>query len=39
MIRAIPMLLRLHVDDVNKSGYTMQGASLPLALFAGEKVL
>jgi hypothetical protein len=39
MRRAIPMLLRLHVDNVNKPGYTMQRDCLPLALFAGDIVL
>lgn len=39
MRRAIPMLLRLHVDNVNKPGYTMQRDWLPLALFAGDIVL
>jgi hypothetical protein len=37
--RAIPMLLRLHVENVNKSGYTMQRDWLLLALFAGDIVL
>jgi hypothetical protein len=36
---AIPMLLRLHVDNVSKPGYTMQRDWLPLALFAGDVVL
>jgi hypothetical protein len=39
MSRAIPMLLRLHFDDVNKSGHTMQVDWLPLTVFAGEIVL
>jgi hypothetical protein len=39
MRRAISMLVRLHVDNVNKSGYTMQRDRLPLAFFAGEIVL
>ncbi len=39
MRRAIPMLLRLHVDNVNKPGYTLQRDWLPLALFAGDIVL
>jgi hypothetical protein len=37
MRRAIPMLL--HVDNVNKPGYTMQRGWLPLAFFAGDIVL
>jgi hypothetical protein len=36
---AIPMLLRLHVDNVNKSGHTMQRDWLPLALIDGDIVL
>jgi hypothetical protein len=39
MRRAVPKLLRLHVDNVNKPGYTMQHDWLPLALFAGDIVL
>ena len=39
MRRATPILLRLHVDNVNKPGYTIQRDWLPLALFAGEIVL
>jgi hypothetical protein len=39
MRRAILMLLRLHVDNVNKSGYTMQRDWLPLALNADDIVL
>jgi len=39
MRRAILMLLRLHVDNVNKADYTMQRDWLPLALFAGDIVL
>jgi len=31
MRRAIPLLLRLHADKANKSGYTMQRDWLPLA--------
>ena len=37
--RAIPMLVRRHVDNVNESGYTMHHDWLPLALFAGDIVL
>jgi hypothetical protein len=33
------MLLRLHVDNVNKPGYNMQRDWLPLALFADDIVL
>jgi len=39
MRRATPILLRLHIDNVNKPGYTIQRDWLPLALFAGEIVL
>ena len=39
MRRAIPMLLRLHVDNANKSGHTMQRDWLPLALIDGDIVL
>ena len=39
MRRAIPMLLRFHVDNVNKSGHTMQRDWLPLALIDGDIVL
>jgi hypothetical protein len=39
MRRAILMVLRLHVDNVNKPDYTMQRDWLPLALFAGDIVL
>ena len=39
MRRAIPMLLRLHCDNVNKPGYTMQRDWLPLALIDGDIVL
>jgi hypothetical protein len=39
MRRAIPMLLHLHVDNVNKSGHTMQRDWLPLALIDGDIVL
>jgi hypothetical protein len=38
MRRALLMLLRLHVDNVNKPGYTMQRDWLPLALFSGDSV-
>jgi hypothetical protein len=37
MRRVFPMLL--HVDNVNKSGYTMQRDWLPLALIDGDIVL
>src|SRR5919112_2587681 len=39
MRRAIPLLFRLHVDNMNKPSYTMQRGWLPLALFAGDIVL
>lgn len=39
MRRATQMLFRLRVDNVNKSGYTMQRDWLSLALFAGDIVL
>ena len=39
MRRAIPMLLGLHVDNVNRPGYTMQRDWLPLALIDGDIVL
>ena len=39
MRRAIPLLLRLHADKANKSGYTMQRDWLPLALIDGDIVL
>ena len=38
MRRALLMLLRLHVDNVNKPGYTMQRDWLPLALISGDSV-
>src|SRR5215204_845227 len=36
---AIPMLLHRHVENVNKSGYTMQRDWLPTALLAHDIVL
>ena len=38
MRRAFPMLLHPHVDNVNKSGQTMQRDWLPLALIDGDIV-
>ena len=39
MRRAMPMLLRLHVDSVHESRYTIQRDWLPLALFDGHRTM
>jgi hypothetical protein len=39
MRRAMPMLLRLLVDSVHESGYTIQRDWLPSALFAGHRTM